>query len=377
LEASFIQVKGGFGELETLPSGEIFFTWLPTEPISCRLMEACELGSSCRRAHLEGQKNLSRILSIPQSAQSAPSTVYSQSVFQEERPGLFWKANWPLVGRGVKHASCGTYWTKICMEKHDPKELSESVDHQKLLDGHCIKDGAYIQRVKMSCHRPVCPECWPDWRRRQVARVEARFKVSEKDYNRQERRTVKRCHGAISVPEKNWYLSEPEMKKQALKYLKQLGIGGGTIIFHPKRERKKKRGVWYYSPHFHVYFHAERAWIDGQKVRKLHAKTGWVFRNFGERPLQKSISYQLSHAGVPPKHGHVVTWFGSMNYRLLHVEKYHGEAMKCPWGHPMTHYGVYLGKALLQLPDREGYSAYLSREGWMELPKKIRSPDDG
>jgi hypothetical protein len=74
-----------------------------------------------------------RILSIPQSAQSvAVSSVYSQSVFQdlevfEEKyeETEFFYADWPLVWHGVAHGSCGTYWTKVCLEKHDPKVLSE------------------------------------------------------------------------------------------------------------------------------------------------------------------------------------------------------------------------------------------------------------
>lgn len=282
----------------------------------------------------------------------------------------FFKADWPLVGDGVKHASCGTFWTKVCLEKHNPLELPEGISHQKGLDCKCLHDGVAILRVKMSCHRPICPECWPDWRKRQVARAKHRFEASEKDYNREEKRHVKRCHGAVSVPKELWYLSEPEMKKQALKHLKTIGIDGGTIIYHSKRERKKQKGVWYYSPHFHVYFHAWNAWVDGEKVKELNKKCGWIFRNFGERVLGKSISYQLSHASVPPNHGHVVTWFGSMNYRMLHVEKWHGERSRCPWGHYFDRYGRYSGKEKLELPNREGYQAYLSREGWEYLTKK-------
>jgi hypothetical protein len=347
------------------------FTFMrPTDPISCRAMATCSNAKICKQAHLESR----RILSIPQSAQSAPSSVYSQSVFSNSREfedsADFFKADWPLVGHGVAHASCGTFWTKVCLEKHEPMELPPGVVHQKELNGLCSKNGAYIQRVKMSCHRPICPECWPDWRKRQVAKVKKRFEVSEEDYNRQEKRHVKRCHGAISVPRELWHLAQDKMKKLALKYLKQVGIAGGTIIYHPKRERKKRKGVWYYSPHFHVYFHAWNAWIDGEKVTQLHKKKGWIIRNFGERPLAKSISYQLSHAGVPPNHGHVVTWFGTMNYRLLHVEQIHGEGAKCPWGHLLTNYGVYLGKEKLELPNKEGYSAYLPKEGWLLLPKK-------
>lgn len=334
----------------------------------------CEHFSICSRYKSR------RILSIPQSAQSedvSDSSVYSPSVFYDleiEKRSIeeieFFRANWPLVGDGVAHAKCGTYWTKVCNKKHDPIELPEGIAHQKGLDGKCLHDGVAVLRVKMSCHRPICPTCWTDWRKRQIARAKHRFEASEKDYNRKEKRHVKRCHGVISIPKQLWYLSEEKMKILALKHLKTLGIDGGTIIYHPKRERKNKKGSWYFSPHFHVYFHAWNAWVDGEKVKKWSKKTGWVFNNFGERVLGKSLSYQLSHAGVPPNHGHVVTWFGSMNYRLLHVEKWHGDSAKCPWGHVFDHYGVYQGEKPLELPNEDGYQAYLPRDGWLILPNK-------
>jgi hypothetical protein len=211
-----------------------------------------------------------------------------------------------------------------------------------------------------------------------VARVKDRFETFEKGFNREEKRHLKRCHGTISVPKKYWYWPQEKMKRWALRYLKELGVKGGTIIYHSKRRREKLK-IWYYSPHFHVYFHTWNAWIDGGRVKAWSKRTGWVFKNFGERPLTTSISYQLGHASVPPNHGHVVTWFGSMNYRLLHVEQWHGERAKCPWGHVLDSYGVYLGEKKLELPNKDGYQAYLPRDGWIKLPhrKKKDSYDYG
>ena len=394
------------GQSYTLEEEDGFVLMHP-DSISCQLV-SCKHHKICSSVG----KN-PRILSIPQSVQSVPSPSrgeYSQSVFEKksienhfpmpegdflgqivtghmcgthmekahETEEFFIKADWPLVGVGVEHASCGSFWTHLCLEKHDSMELPETVRHQKRLDGKCQKDGVFVQRVKMSCHRPICPKCWQDWRARQVAKVKPRFEAMEKTFNRHQLRHLKRCHGTISVPKALWHLSVPSMKKLALKYLKELGIAGGTIIYHPRRERHRKRGDWYFSPHFHVYFHAWNGWIDGEMVTKFSRRTGWVFRNFGERPLSKSISYQLSHAGVPPDHGHIVTWFGSMNYRLLHVEKWHGEPQKCPWGHKMDRYGIYVGKdPAPALPEEDGYVAYIAREGWIYLPKSIKQRNLG
>jgi len=61
-----------------------------------------------------------------------------------------------------------------------------------------------------------------------------------------------------------------------------------------------------------------------------------------------------------------------MNYRLLHVEKWHGERVKCPWGHVYEHYGVYVGKQKIELPNQEGYEAYVPREGWIILNKSVK-----
>jgi hypothetical protein len=298
--------------------------------------------------------------------------------FNENTP-----ADFPVVGTGQPHVKCGTYWTKVCLEEHPAKELNDIIDHQRDLDGKCVHNGAYIQRVMMSCHRPICPVCWTNWRKRQVAKVQTRFDKLEETFTPIEKRNYKRCHIGASVPKLMHYLTKKQMQQELLPYLKRLGIKGGTIIYHSKRQIEQIRGNWtpqntYFSPHFHIYTHLWKAWVNGKTVDNIYKETGIIIRNFGERILGKSISYQLSHAGVPPNSAHIVTWFGTMNYRKLHVPKYEGKNLTCPWGHKLDHYGVYVGKESEKpnLPELNGYSAIIKKDGWLYLPKKRKKELD-
>lgn len=363
----------------------------------------------CQQWEKEQQKRASRapagaILTIPQTVANSPSSyssVYSQIDFpskgqnlkelneildqnQKEQPqNENTPADYPVVGSGQPHAKCGTYWTKVCLEEHPAKQLNDIIDYQRDLDGKCMHNGAYIQRVMMSCHRPICPVCWTNWRRRQVAKVQKRFDTDEKTFTPWEKRNFKRCHLGVAIPKSMHHLTKKEMQQKVVLSLKRVGINGGSLVYHSKRQHERIRGNWtsentYFWPHFHVYTHLKRAWIDGAKVDENSKDTGIIIRNFGERPLAKSISYQLSHAGVPSNHAHIVTWFGSMNYRKLHVEKYQGTDATCPWGHKFDHYGVYAGKETEKppLPDKHGYNAIVKKDGWLYLPKKRKKELD-
>lgn len=292
-------------------------------------------------------------------------------------------ADYPLVKSGEPHAKCGTFWTKGCLEEHPAKILNDIIDHQKDLDGKCIHDGVYYQRVMMSCHRPVCPICWLNWRRREVAKVQKRFDTLEETFTPWEKRNFKRCHVGAILPKSMHHLTKKEMQQKTLIQLKKAGIKGGTIIYHSRRQRISIKGNWtpentYFWPHFHIYTHLKRAWINGKITDAIEKETGILIRNWGERELGTSISYQLSHAAVPPNHGHIVTWFGTMNYRKLHVEKYKGTNATCPWGHPLDRFIVYVGKESEKpnLPNKE-YSAIAKKEGWLYLPKKRKKELDG
>lgn len=336
------------------------------------------------------------ILPIPQSIFSPLLEEYRQTknlenekVLEKTETLRKIEANWNLVGSGKAHVYCGAFWKKACLGHHPPMNLPDDVVHQKGLDGKCLPNMGFAKVKKMSCHRAKCPICKDDWKARQIARAKKRFEVFEEKFNRKEKRHLKRCHDIFSIPKKDWGLSQKKMQQLAYKYLKILGIMGGSIVYHPKRERCGKCGVnkpqkkdycpkcgsnvfvWYYSPHFHIYCHLWNGWIDGAKVKKLEKETGWVFKNIGKRPLSKSLGYQLGRAGVSPKtKAHVLKWFGSMSYNKLHVPKFRGEIPTCPWGHPLE-FAVFQGKKENdpKLPDKDGACAMVPKEGWIILPK--------
>jgi hypothetical protein len=154
------------------------------------------------------------------------------------------------------------------------------------------------------------------------------------------------------------------LKHLAISEAKKVGFEGGSCIPHSKRKNAIK-GM-YASLHFHMVGYG---WIDGERVAERHAATGLIFHNAGLRKsLEGTIRYELSHAAVPSKHRCVVSWFGSMGYSNLTVEKVQGEKEKCLWGHPLKDV-AYVGKEELLLPKEDGYVCYLKRDGWVYLEK--------
>jgi hypothetical protein len=376
---------------------------------TCELT-TCEHHYICKTWKSGAQKGA--ILPISQSVEFNPIIGYSPSDMENcetEELNQFsnlpfaekdYIANYQVVGQGTKKPTCGTFH-KGCLEPHPAIELNDKIIHQKDLSGNCEPNQGYGEITAWSCHRPLCPVCFPSWVKRSIMRAEPRFTAREKQIQEEitalqqktkltptetqqlrEKRNLKRCHIAVSVPQKDYDLTVKQMLKKALKILKQLGIDGGTAVYHSARQIKKIPRNWTpqntrYEPHFHFYAHVPYAWLNGKKVDQIHARTGYVTRMIGERPIKKSLYYQLSHAGVPPKHGHVITWFGSMNYRKIHVEKYQGQGAKCPWGHKLNHYIIHPKEQDLKLniPEKDGVRFLFDKTGWIYLPHKIKQKD--
>lgn len=302
-----------------------------------------------------------------------------ERIEQQLTPAKDTPADFPVVGSGTAHPLCGTKIIKGCLEDHPAKELNDIIDHQKDLNGKCMDQGAEIHIFKCSCHRPLCPICNGSWKKRAVSRVWERFVTYGKSLTPEEKKQRKLCHILISAPKTMYHQTMPEMQKSTLTIAKQLNVDAGTIIYHSKRQIEQIKGNWtyentYFSPHFHIFTPLKRGWINGDKVAKIHDKTGFVIVNFGQRDLKRNISYQLGHAGVPTNHSHIVKWFGEMNYRKLHVEKYVPTQATCSWGHKLDRHVVYIGKDKNDknpIIDQEpGYVAIVPKEGWLYLPKK-------
>jgi hypothetical protein len=281
-------------------------------------------------------------------------------------------AELPIIGTGKAKATCGQFYKKICLEPHEPIELPKTIAHQKDLNGQCITNGVYVKTHVYTCYSPLCPICAPEkWLNRETNRMLDRFKAYDEEEDElgypKHSRAGKQIHFVVSVAKNDYGLTLPKMRNNAMNYVKEVGFEGGAIVYHAYRKNPKK-GM-YYSPHFHMLGYG---WIDGEKVNEVYEKHGYICKNLGLRNnLPKTIIYELGHASVPKNKAHVVTWFGSMGYRKIHVEKVHGEKEKCPICGCETQDGVYVGKEKNPLSehDKEDNEYYLPREGWIYLPK--------
>jgi len=140
--------------------------------------------------------------------------------------------------------------------------------------------------------------------------------------------------------------------------LKKAGFIGGSVIFHPYRERTGTQ-EWYFSPHFHCLGYG---WIRNTKL--IYEKYGWVIKN---AKLRKTVIgtalYQLSHCGVHERY-HSVTWFGALAYNKLRVKYPEVEKERCPICgeelRPLWYFGM-------EKFEEEGYY-WLAPEGWEYKP---------
>ena len=264
----------------------------------------------------------------------------SQSSFSDD---------YPLTGWGEKYANCGTFFTVGCLNVEEHNGMN--------LDGVSMEGKAYLERKKVSCHRPLCPTCWTDWANREVKKAKRRLEAFVL-----KGRNLKPIHLTVSVPVLDWGLSLVEKRKKVYRALKMVHCLGGMLIFHPKRQ--KENGEWFYSPHFHVIGYG---WIVDVRANYVHS--GYIVKNIGVRKtVEGTIFYQLSHCGISPEH-HTVTWFGALSYGKLHVSKGEVEKSECPICGGELHRLTWIGKGECCLPDVEGVGFFDDPQNWVHLPR--------
>ena len=247
-------------------------------------------------------------------------------------------SDFPLVGSGVAHEACGSFFTVGCLNS-DAHESGQ----------------AYIEVAHNSCHRPICPTCWRDWASRETFRAKKRL-----DAFVLKGRNLKPIHLIVSVPSSDYNLSLLELRLKVYKGLKKVHCLGGMMIYHSKRHTDA--GLWYFSPHFHILGYG---WI--LDIRQNYVESGYVVKNVGIRKaVEGTIWYQLSHAGISPKH-HSVTWFGALSYGKLKVSKEEKEKRVCPLcGEPLNRV-FWIGSGDCPLPDVEGMAFYDDVCNWETL----------
>jgi hypothetical protein len=275
----------------------------------------------------------------------------SQSSFSVASP----LADFPLTAWGEAYGNCGSYFTIGCLNVDGHEGMN--------LDGVNMEGKAVLQRVKRSCHRPLCPTCWEDWANREVKKAKARLEAFVL-----KGRNLKPIHVMVSVPRSDWGLDLNEMRKKVYHVLKNVHCLGGLLIYHPKRQIELKswyRGYdqaksWYFSPHFHIIGYG---WI--LDVRANYYASGYVVKNVGIRKtVEGTIFYQLSHCGISPNH-HTVTWFGALSYGKLHVIYENEDALCCPLCGLKFRHLMWIGKGACPLPDVEGVVFFDNPDNWI------------
>lgn len=269
--------------------------------------------------------------------------------------GLVFLANFALTGSGDSYANCGAWFTMGCLN------VAAHHNRNTLEGAHPDWEGAaYLQRMRHTCHRAVCPVCWESWANREKDRAVQRFDAFKTK--------SKIVHYMISVPKEDYGLSLPDMRRKVYKNLKSVHVWGGMLIYHPKRKNSLKE--WYFSPHFHVLGYG---WL--LDIRKNYNASGYVVKNLGVRKnVPGTIYYQLSHCGISEKY-QTITWFGALSYSKLKVEIKNPDPQVCPICFEPLREVLWIGEGPMPIPDVEGSGFLDDPGGWMYVPAAKNSDD--
>lgn len=237
--------------------------------------------------------------------------------------------DWSLPSHGEAYSDCGAWRKRGCLN----------------VDGHVnnglfeeIAGKVYVELYHRSCVRAECPICYEDWAGKEAKKIEHRLKSVGRSMGLA-------IHLSVSPSNHDVYGNEyPILRKKAYLIARKSGFLGGSCMYHPFRE--DERGLWYFSPHFHMIGYG---WIHGTK--EVYEQHGWIVKNLGVREsISATAMYQLSHTGI--KAGHTsVTWFGRLSYNKLRVKPMEKEKHLCPACGSELRALLYLGSELLPESD--------------------------
>jgi hypothetical protein len=304
----------------------------------------------------------------PQSIECRIVTCKNYDVCSQvgEKSGILPKAksileslglDWRLPGYGKQYNDCGDWRARGCLNVGD--HVQSELDQE-------TKNKIYVEYYHRSCYRAECPVCYEKWAGKEASKIEHRLKHLWKH--------GKVLHVTVSPSEKD-VLNIPfeKLRQKAYRIAKNRGIIGGSMIWHPFRERDN--GTWYFSPHFHI---LGFGWV--QNVAESFKKDGWLVKNIQEGKEERSIfrtaMYQLSHCGIDANKKHrPVSWFGvcsSAGKNHAFVPPMEKEKHICPCCKAELIQLRYFGDpdklpfSPSQKLDREG-GWWLDPEGWVEI----------
>jgi hypothetical protein len=250
---------------------------------------------------------------------------------------------WSLPGHGEPYADCGSWRKRGCLE------VENHVDNG-LFENMVGK--VYVEMYRRSCVRAQCPICYEDWAGKEAKKIEHRLGAVGRSMGMA-------IHLILSPSKHDLYGVEyPSLKKKAYLIARKSGFLGGSCMFHPWRE--DDRGLWYFSPHFHMIGYG---WIHG--TAEGYQEHGWIVKNARIREsISATAMYQLSHCGIHEKYTSV-TWFGRLSYNKLRVPIMEREKHVCPICGSRLREVLYYGDS--KLPEEEkGF--WLDPKGWIYNP---------
>ena len=262
----------------------------------------------------------------------------------------------------MTNAFCGNFsgW-KIC----DNVAMHESIGK---LTGKDYAGKAFTRKVHFSCGKPSCPICCRgSWAGRQARKVEARLVRASEQLG------LDIEHISVSINPKSYGIGDEKvLRAMAMKALEELGVVGGSLLFHGSRHRRFERiqGSGFrqfgtdWSPHYHELGFIRGGYTCRDCERKsnclegcggfddrrwqYYLKTGIYVKvmYYKRKSVFGTAWYQAHHASIKrgATRSHVVTWHGVCGYRNMRAVKLVKKTDECPICHSPLKDGVYIGK---------------------------------
>ncbi len=240
------------------------------------------------------------------------------------------------------HTWCGEWSRTGCLD---------AVNHKKCGYGNTI----YARQFKRSCYRPDCTVCYYQWIIRQADRSARRIKEYQKRCGRPP------FHLIASVSVSDRALPYKEQKKKLNCIVKELGLLGASVIYHPFALARPERKRFVHRSHFHLVCFGD---IRG-KLGLVGRKYGWYLKYKGLRnSVFQTFCYLLSHAGIK-KGQRSIVWLGKLSYVKLPLEK-EPDFNVCPCCMVKLVPIHYIGTAQVIPPD-EYFQGFIDPGGWCEV----------
>jgi hypothetical protein len=245
---------------------------------------------------------------------------------------------WKLPTTLEPHDWCGLWKTMGC---------NRTDLHEKLGKGRLT----YVKQFRRSCYRASCKSCFTNWIARQANVSTRRIEAFEKKSKQ------KSIHLILAVPvlQRNTPI---KILRQRMSHILKIGnIYGASVIFHPFKFDKVERR-WYSSPHFHLV-----GFGKSSDIKNAFGRYSWYVKEAGEREsVFQTFCYLLSHCGI--KKGYQsVTWFGSLSYSKLKVEK-EPRITKCPLCNGEFEEIYYEEPIHPIIPPDKHFEGAVEGEGW-------------